>query len=91
MFLPAVNAAGNQGWDMVCVATNIKEQAEARGNKVGVGGHVQYYSYHSSSSDHEVYIQSNKCYAVMLESLMPEWVTLKHVATEVLLCLEALL
>eukprot|EP00878_Enallax_costatus_P028162 GHUV01030381.1.p1 GENE.GHUV01030381.1~~GHUV01030381.1.p1 ORF type:complete len:660 (+),score=307.55 GHUV01030381.1:240-1982(+) len=34
VFLPAVNAAGNQGWDMVRVATDIKEKAEAQGHKI---------------------------------------------------------
>ena len=36
VFLPAVNAAGNQGWDMVRVATDIKEKAEAQGHQVGM-------------------------------------------------------
>lgn len=41
VFIPSVNAAGDQGWDMVRVATNIKEQAEAHNSEVGNRGHRQ--------------------------------------------------
>lgn len=35
VFIPAVNRAGSDGWDMVKVATDIKLAAEAAGREVG--------------------------------------------------------
>lgn len=34
MFLPAINRAGPEGWDMVKVAADLKRAAEAAGNQV---------------------------------------------------------
>jgi hypothetical protein len=43
VFIPAVNRAGPDGWDMVKVATDIKLNAQAQGNEVSTqytqGGH----------------------------------------------------
>jgi hypothetical protein len=36
VFIPAVNRAGHDGWDMVKVVTDIKLAAEAQGNEVCV-------------------------------------------------------
>jgi hypothetical protein len=36
VFIPAVNRAGPDGWDMVKVATDIKLNAQAQGNEVCV-------------------------------------------------------
>jgi hypothetical protein len=35
VFIPAINRAGPDGWDMVKVATDIKLAAEATGSEVG--------------------------------------------------------